>query len=130
MKTLKFNSPNIVYASEDVLAGHGGYGCVITQNFDTIARFVGDGSSPALLISRSSVGGDFEWAFEDASGVYTVMLMVIDNELDVSWERRDSAEQEMGSMKGGTISEALALAAGLVEPVYVLADEEGQEVAM
>lgn len=124
MKTLKFSSPNVVYASADALAGRGGYGCVIAQNFDAVARFIGDGCTPARLLSRSTVGGDIEWTFEDASGVYTVMLMAIDNELEVSWERRDSVEQEMGPLKGGTVSEALALAAGLVEPVYVLADGE------
>lgn len=119
MRTLKFNSPNIVYASEDALAGRGGYGYVVAQGFDAVARFAGNGSSPARLLSRTSVGGDLEWVFEDESGVYTVMLMAIDNVLDVSWERRDSAEQEMGPMKGGVISEALALTAGLIEPVYI-----------
>ena len=121
MKTLAFNSPNIVYASKAALAGRGGYGYVVAQDFDAVARFIGDDCSPAYLISRSSVDGDLEWIFEDASGVYTVMLMAIDNELDISWERRDNAEQEMAPVKGGVISEALALAAGLVEPVYVMA---------
>lgn len=148
--------PFIVYADKDALDGKEGFGYLLDTSFDKVFDFIIDKAIPYPFLDHTIEGTEFEcirkpnkhdvptliryqvnameskreWHFSFGRLQYFVTLQAEDNRLICREKMKRDDWASWGKESVFCIPEAAALAAGLIEPVHVLADEEGKEVAM
>lgn len=142
--------PFIVYADKDAREGIGGFGYLLFTPFDKVFDFIIDKTKPYPFLDHTIEGTEFEcirkpngndvptltyyqinsiesereWSFSFGRLQYVVTLQAKDNRLICRVKMKRYNWESWGEESKFCIPEAAALAAGLIEPVYVMADGE------
>lgn len=150
MTTYYCGRPFIVYADKDAVEGKGGFGYLLYTSFYKVFNFVIDKTTPYPFLDHTIEGTEFdcirkpgendvptlmhyqinsmeserEWRFSFGRLQYVVTLQAKDNRLMCRVKMKRDNWESWGEESKFCIPEAAALAAGLIEPVYVLADGE------
>lgn len=138
----------LVYADDDALNGKGGFGYLLYTSFYNVFDFIIDTTKPYPFLDHTIEGTEFdclrkpdkndvptlmhyqisameserEWSFSFGRCRYVVTLQAKDNRLICRMKMKRDNWESWGEESKFCIPEAAALAAGLIEPVYVLAD--------